>query len=363
MSAVAITGIGEATAAPHDSLELMIFRATRAALDEAGVGREDVDGIVIAASDQTDGRAISSMLTAGPAGAYLNDEINVASSPAHALAMGYMEILSGTHRRVLVGSWGKGSEALTSAQDAERLSAEPFFERDGGLSSLAAAALQAQSHRATDADADGAAAHVAARNRGDTDAEAVAASAVVAAPLRALELPDETDGAFSLVLERAEPGRSGVLLSGLGWCSDSARIPERDLVGLPHLERAVADAYARAGISDPAGDVGSWHLHDYTPDAEILAYPALGLCGRGEAVRLALSAETRPDGRVPVNPGGGSAGGEPPFGGPLRKVLEAVRQVRGTAAVPVAGVERAVAQMTTGFAGQFQSVAVVERGA
>jgi hypothetical protein len=355
--AVAITGLGEAGAGEEDSLETMIFRSARAALDQAGLERGDLDGVVLAASDQTDGRAISSMLTAGPAAAYLNDEINAASSPGHALALAYMQILAGTHRRLLVSSWGKASETAGSIQAAERLSAEPFFDRDAGLSPMAAAAMQAHQHRSRAPDperAAQAAARVAARNHGDVDAAAVLASDVVAAPLRALELPAETDRSFSVVVERAEGDQPGVLLAGVGWRSDAARIADRDLVGLPHLEQAARDAYARAGVVAPAGVIGSWHLHDYTPDAEILAYGPLGLCERSDALELALSDDTQAGGRRPVNPDGGSVRGEAPFGGPLGKVLDAARRVRGSAG------RRAVAQMSTGFAGQFQTVAVLE---
>ena len=371
MTAVLITGIGETLPSPGDrtlSLESLIYESASAALEQAGLHRNDLDGVVLAGSDMVDGRAITSMLTSGPAGAYLNDEINVASSPGHALALGYMQILSGTHRRLMVSSWGKSSETEAgNTQAAERLSAEPFFERDGGATSLAAAAIQAQAHRARAADparAEEAALAVAARNHGDRDVAEVRSSAVVAHPLRALECPPEIDGTFSIVLERAD-GREGdhVSLDGVGWCSDSGRLPDRDLVGVPHLVRAREDAFARAGLDGDPSRVGVWQLHDYTPDAELLAYAALGLCTPAEAIEYALSGATAAGGATPVNPGGGSVRGEAPFGGPLRKVLAAARQVRGDAGEhQVDGVERAVAQIATGFAGQFQSVVVVGRG-
>ncbi|HWB70036.1 MAG TPA: hypothetical protein VG518_08660, partial [Solirubrobacterales bacterium] len=60
------------------------------------------------------------------------------------------------------------------------------------------------------------------------------------------------------------------------------------------------------------------------------------------------------EGSPKVNPDGGSLRGEAPFGGPLRKVLEGVRAIRGGSA------GRAVAHLTTGFAGQFQTVVVLE---
>ena len=348
MSAVAITGIGEAEP-DGGSLETMIFAAAKACLADAGRERDDLDGIVIAASDMVDGRAISSMLTSGPAGAYLNDEINVASSPGHALAQAQMQILAGTHERVLVGSWGKVSESTAGTQAAERLSAEPFYERDGGLSALAAAALQAQAHRRVAGERAEAAAHaVAARNRPGTSPEQVAASPLLASPLRELEVPPEVDGAFALILE-AVTGGEAPRLAGIGWSSDIGRIGERRLDRLEHLGLAAADAYRRAGVALPAEQVDSWHLHDYTPDAEVLAYEPLGLCAAGEALGLALA------GSPAINPGGGSLRGEAPFGGPLRKVLEAARRLRGGES------ERAVVQIATGFAGQFQTVAVLER--
>jgi hypothetical protein len=347
-----ITGLGEADAIAEDSLETMIFRAATAALADAGRRRDDLDGIVLAASDQTDGRAISSMLTAGPAGAYLNDEINAASSPGHALALGYMQILAGTHRCVLVSTWGKSSEAAGGSAPAERLSAEPFFERDGGLSDLAAAAMQAEAHRRPDPERGAeAAARVVVKNRAGASAAQVAASPLVAAPLRELELAPEIDRSFSLLLERADRDATAPRLAGVGWRADLGRTGERDLVALPHLAAAARDAYQRAGIEDPAAVVASWHVHDYTPDAEILAYAPLGVCAAGGAIDLALAGADR------VNPDGGSLAGAAPFGGPMRTVLEAVRRARSAA-------ERRflVAQLSTGFAGQFQTVAVVEAG-
>ena len=356
-SPAAITAAAAVTGGVHDSLETLVFRGARTALAAAGLERGDLDGVILAASDQTDGRAITSMLTSGPAGAYLKDEINVASSPGHALALGYMQILSGVHERLLISSWGKSSESASGSQPAERLSTDPFFERDGGLSALAAAAMQAERHRgANPARGALAAALVAARNHGDVDAATVAASAVVASPLRALELPPEIDATFSILLERSGRTAPAALLTGVGWCSDSGRIAERDLVGLPHLRRAAADAYARAGATPQ--DVGTWHLQDCTPDAEILAYAPLGLCPPGGGIDLVLSGATDRGGPLTVNPDGGSVRGEAPFGGVLAKVVDAVRQVGGAA-----GAERALAHLTTGFAGQFQTVAIVERRA
>jgi acetyl-CoA acetyltransferase len=365
VEAVRVTGIGEVGAVRGESLEGLIFRAASAALADAELTRDDLDGVVIAASDQVDGRAISSMLTSGPAGAYLNDEINVASSPGHALALACMQVASGTHRRLLVSSWGKASESAgASTEAAERLSTEPFFERDAGLTRIAAAGIQAQIQRASHGDrerAELAAASVASKNHaGSVSVEQVLGSPHVAAPLRSLECPPEHDGAFSLVLEDGgRPDVRGVGIEGLAWLADSGRIAERDLVGVPHLRQAAGCALSLAGVKDPASDVQVWELHDYSPDAEIAAYVALGLCSAEDVLDCALG-----DGDIAmrVNPLGGSVRGEAPFGGPLRKALSAVRHVRGgPGASSMEGVQRAGAQISSGFAGQFQSVFVFAR--
>lgn len=363
MDRVHITGTGECTAA-GDSLEGLIFESARAALADAGAVRSDLDGIVIAASDQVDGRAISSMLTSGPAGAYLNDEINVASSPGHAFALACMQIASGTHRRILISSWGKASESEGGRTEAaERLSTDPFFDRDAGLTRIAAAGLQADVQRRRHSDperAAEAAATVAARNhRPGRDRDEVLASAPVAAPLRELEWPVETDGAYSILLE-AEPrsGQSSVAVEGIGWCADSYRIANRDLVGVPHLGEAAATAYRGAGVADPAAEIDVWELHDYSPDAEIVSYAALGLCPADQALERAVAGWGGADAPA-VNPSGGAVGGEAPFGGPLRRLVRAAGYLRGGADGLQLRNGRVGVQISTGFAGQFQSIFVL----
>jgi acetyl-CoA acetyltransferase len=360
-----ITGIFAAAPTPGaaSSLEMLIFRAVSGALEDAGITRGDLDGIVISASDQVDGRAISSMLTSGPAGAYLMDEINVASSPGHAFALACAQVMSGTHNRVVVASWGKASEtAAPTTLATEWLASEPFYERDVHLTPLSAAAMQAGVHRAGRADAELAAHRVAARSRGVTP-EAVEQSSPLAFPLRSLEWPEEIDGAYALIVESV--GRSEtrpVAVEAVSWCADSGRLADRDLVSMPHLRLATADARRRAGYeaSGPAPDV--WYLHDYTPDAELLEYEAVGLCAEGEAIALALGDSTHLSGDRPVNPEGGTLAGEAPFGGVLQKLVRAARQLRDEAGpAQVKGAERCFVQMSTGAAGQFQTVALLAR--
>ena len=66
-------------------LEEMVYHTAHAALDHAGIHRRELDHVTLGACDELDGRSISSMLMAMPAGAYLVDEIKVTDSAASAL--------------------------------------------------------------------------------------------------------------------------------------------------------------------------------------------------------------------------------------------------------------------------------------
>lgn len=74
---VAIVGIGQTKyeGKKTEALDELIFEAASKALTDAGITRDEIDNVVIAASDQMDGRPISSMTLACPAGAYIKDEI------------------------------------------------------------------------------------------------------------------------------------------------------------------------------------------------------------------------------------------------------------------------------------------------
>ncbi|HTR74812.1 MAG TPA: thiolase family protein [Solirubrobacterales bacterium] len=354
----------------NDSLEELIYETTTEALADAGIELEQVDALVSAGSDQIDGRAITSMLSTGPAGGDLKDETNIASASAHALAMGWLMILSGQRDVVLVTSWGRASEGEVPA--AEHLTADPFYDRDLPLEDLVAMAMQAQVHRTQVDGVDAAAAAVVEKNLANAvaagrpveavGADAVRESPVVGTPLRELEVSPRCDGVVCIVL--AAPGAvstdRAVAIRGMGWASDRYRLADRDLVGLPHLQTASKAAFERAGISSVKDDVDFFELHDYSADAELLAAAAIGLTDVKSAPGLVLEGATAADGRWPVNLTGGSLAGDFPFGGPLARVAEATAYIRGEGPSKTNG-STGLVQMSAGFAGQFQTAVVLDR--
>lgn len=361
---VAIIGMA-ATVAPHvdESLESLIFGTATDALGNAGVGHGEVDGVVTAGSDMVDGRAITSMINSGPAGGHLKDEVNLASSGVHALVEGYLAIASGRHRLVLVSSWGKASEGMVSV--AEHLTTDPYFDRDAPLTELAAMGMQAQVFRSKVSRAEDAAVAVAVKNAAGSgtpmSADEVRRSPVVAAPLRSREVAQPRDGACSLVLASAGVAQShtgAVYVAGIGWAADRYRLSERDLLRLPHLGAAASAAFDRARAT--VKDMLFVEAHDYSADAEVLACSALGLCELDRAPGFVLDGATSPDGPHPMNVSGGSLGGEVPFAEGLRRVVGAAQEL-GQSEDGARPRAMTAVQATSGFAGQFQTVVVLDR--
>jgi acetyl-CoA C-acetyltransferase len=336
---------------PGVTLEELIYETTRTLLSNAGRSLDDVDAIAIASSDAVDGRAISSMVTGGPAGCYARDLVNSSSSGEHALVLASLRIMAGRSRLCLVANWAKPSEAPVSA--ADRLALDPFFYRALGLERTAFAALQAAgyvSRTGSAATADAAAARAseaAARNpralaRPVVDADQVAASRVVAWPLRELHLGPLVDGSVALLVASEDVARESggpyAVIEGLGWASDSYWLGDRRADAVPALGIAGRAAFEQAAIADPAHAFDVIELCDASAFHELIALEALGLAPGPH-----------------VNPSGGQLAGWPEFAFGLDRVAEVFERVttRGS---------RGLAHAAAGFGQQSHSVFVLARG-
>lgn len=364
---IAVVGVGQTTYGPKtsQSFEEMIFEAAAKALQHASLQREDVDNIVIAASDQWDGRAISSMLAACPAGAYIKDEIKVTDGGIYGLLMAWMRLASGVFETTLLVSWTKPSEV--PARQVETLQFEPFFSRPIALSGPAALALEANGYVARSGATEEDAAKVLVKNRANGVANPYAERRVridltqaleddyVATPLRRNWLPPLSDGACALVLTCGEKARelkqNPAYVSGLGWSIGEYFPGDRTWGQLQAASDAAAQAYQMAGIKNPTEELDVAELSDVTPFHELMLYEAMGFCSPGEGKEFIRRGASEREGRLPVNPSGGLSCANPPVAGSLVRAAEAALQVMGEASFhQVKNVELALAQ---GFTGAF----------
>lgn len=372
---VGIAGIGlhGYDGSTEESLEELVHQASRAALRDAGIDRGDVDNVVACADDLEDGRAISSMVAASPAGSYRRDFIKTTDTGIHALALAAMRIRAGVFDTCLVTSWAKASE--NTLEPVKALEADPFYTRDIGVGHPTGHALGASKYNEEVDNAAEAADRVVEKNtrngvtnettgldsvtsRGDS-----ASSDVVAEPLRESHIPDQSDGACTLVLGTEESVREmtdePVWIEGLGWETATYNLGGRLDAPLSALSGAAERAYEEAGV-DPREDIDLFELHQSSAYHELMACEAVDICDRTEAASRVLDGEFDREGDHPVSPSGGAFGANPLIATGLTRVASASRQLRGNAGqCQVQDAERALAHSTGGITDQSHAVAIL----
>jgi acetyl-CoA C-acetyltransferase len=161
----------------------------------------------------------------------------------------------------------------------------------------------------------------------------VLSSMVIASPLKLFDCSPITDGASSVIVASEEKAKelrtdAPVWVAGIGYSSGTANLSKRqDFVSLDASVLASQRAYKAAGITPDQIDFAE--VHDCFTIAEIMAYEDLGLCGRGEGVKLLREGETEIGGRIPVNMDGGlKAKGHPIGATGCSMMYELTRQLR-----------------------------------
>ncbi len=165
---------------------------------------------------------------------------------------------------------------------------------------------------------------------------------VVAGRLRRNDVTQITDGAAAIILvsdrwlaERGRTARStiagwGHRTVGLGLQSKIDRYRDETYV-MPHVRSAITDAFERAGVADVDG-IDAIETHDCMTPSEYLAIDHFGITAPGESWKAVEDGSLERDGRIPMNPSGGLIGGGHPVGATgARMLLDATKQVSGTA--------------------------------
>lgn len=256
------------------SLEEMIYEASRRALAKSGISREELDGIVLSGHDQVDGRVISVMPSAGPAGGVDHDVTMIASSGEHALVYGYLRLLSGQGSNVLVIGWSKPSESV-HPEHAELVGAEPYLLRAVGMNDTLAAALQASTWTPGD---------TAGQPSADAD---VVHDPVVSWPLTGKDLPARCDAVLAAVLAidgSFTEGQELAWVHGAGWSTDRYELGARDLSEQTALHQALA-RLAASGAAGPA----RWTAAEIAAPSEPAVHVAAGTLGLAEQATVNAS--------------------------------------------------------------------------
>lgn len=162
------------------------------------------------------------------------------------------------------------------------------------------------------------------------------AARVVSDPLRVPDCCLISDGACAYVmtsLERARDlARPPVPILGTGFGSepitgDDVFTQPAGMMRIPGARRAVEQALQQAGVT--LADVDFAELYDCFTMSCLLQIEDLGFCKRGEGAAFIREMGTGIDGRLPINTHGGLLAHSYLLG--VEHVVEAVRQLRGEA--------------------------------
>jgi acetyl-CoA C-acetyltransferase len=129
---------------------------------------------------------------------------------------------------------------------------------------------------------------------------------LVAGPLRRTDCSLVSDGAAALVLcdtETALRFPRAIHIRATAHAQDFLAMSRRDILDFEGCSVAWHRAHAEAGTA--LADLSFVETHDCFTIAELIEYEAMGLVPKGEGARAIDEGWTKKDGRLPVNPSGG----------------------------------------------------------
>ncbi len=352
---VAIVGVGHSKfGTRHDvNMAELAWESIRQALDDAGVGQEDIEYFVVSNAGGWSSEPLPAVVIGEYAGLNPKGTVRVeaaCASGSAALKLAHDIVASGQADIVLAVGIEKMNESPTPTVVEYIGRAGNFFWefQNFGLTFPGYYALYATAymHRygATEEDLCRVAVknhYYGARNpkaqfQREITVEACMGSRYVAWPLKLFDCSPITDGSAAVIVASEEIARkltdTPVWIRAIGAASDTSNLSKRtDFTSLRAAVEAARMAYKKAGIDpeNPVKHIDVAEVHDCFTIAEILAYEDLGFARRGEGVKLVREEQTYIGGLIPVNLSGGlKAKGHPIAATGVSMAAELARQLR-----------------------------------
>jgi acetyl-CoA acetyltransferase len=363
MTGVVIAGLG--VAQPGDGERLshaeLLYRATRAALDDAGLERDAITAAVTSTYDYVEGRPLSNQFTLDSIGGVMKPcDLRVGDDGLHALAAGVVSALADPGGVVVVGSvlMGRTEHVHETDRGMQEISYEPVYLRPiiAGVPHPEAmgfglrARQYLDAHGGRDEDLARLVSRRSAMDGAERSIDQILGSPAIGGPLHELHRAPPADLAAAMILSTAPPsGEVRARVRGVGWAAVDGMLGYRNLAEDEASAVAAGDAYSAAGIDDPAAQIDRAEIYNVYGIDEVLATEALGLAPTGAALEHLLDQPSA------VNPTGGpQAHGFARGPSSLAHIAWAIQEMRGSS-------ERVLAaQGWTGCLACSSAVAVME---
>ncbi len=366
----AIVGLGMTpmSVTPGPDSFALAAQAVAAALADAGLTRDDVDGMLVGSSQgvREDRLSVALARRAGFGDLRLVEHLEIKGATAVAMVTrAVLAIGAGMARTVVCvfadAPIGAGSAGTLYARSGGNSGVRGLERASGVLGSVPTFALLASRylHVSGGTEADLAAVAVTARawaakspqavNRKPLDEDGYYASRMISTPLRVLDCARPVNGAVAVVVSSARPAgqeKPAIGVRGMGAVHPMRRRRAGGESWFGGGGQAIDDALAMAGLSRAALDVVE--LYDPFAIVTLCLLEEYGFCEPGQAGKFVRGGGIAPGGELPVNTGGGQLSGFYLQG--MTPLAEAVIQLRGDGGDrQVAGAETA---LVTGIGGR-----------
>jgi acetyl-CoA C-acetyltransferase len=370
MQPVAIVGCAQTVhekSKPDLNYAELVYEVVQSLMERLSISYSQIDTVISASSDFSDGRTISNMAIQDVVGTPLKSESKVSMDGVFAMIYGYARVASGSFGTCLVVAHGKLSEG--DPRLISNAAWDPIFLRPLGLDDHTVLGLQARRYLDRYRLNDGLLSDIAAlsykassqnscaHRREGYSSNKVQASDLAADPLRVLQVAPESDGACAVLLVSgdrvAEFSSTPIWLRGVGSCYDVHSPGHRELAESMALKRASREAYGRAGITEPAKELSAVETVDLSSCQTMLWAEELGLCPAGHGGEWLLH---KP--QMSYNLSGGALGANPGFATGLVRIMEVAHRLNtivGSGSSPKKPVY-GLAHGMTGYIGQAHCV-------
>jgi acetyl-CoA acetyltransferase len=371
VNGAAIVGVAESTLGVTDmSILDLQSEAILRALDDCGLGLQDVDGLATT--------GLASKFADGVVAEYLGimptwmDSTNIGGASFELFLARATRAIECGDANVVVISYGSNQRSMRTRGLVSAEASEAYLPLNqlevpyGPLLPISAYALTAQRHMHEFGTKPEHLAEVAVAARewarlnpvayryesGPLTVDDVLSSPMISSPLRSLDCCLVTDGGGAVVLTSRERAkglrRTPVAVTGFGAVTTHRSVGQMPDLVSTGAAISSARAYEMAKIGPHEIDV--FQVYDSFTITVLLTLEALGLCGRGESGEFVADGRIRPGGSLALNTSGGGLSYTHPGMLGIFLIIEAVRQLRGEAGKrQVSNPETALCHGTGGY--------------